>query len=231
MATQKILIIEDDIGAADAVFEKVKSAGFEAMIENTGAAGIATFQAETPDLIVLDLMLPDMDGIDICREIRRNSAVPIIMLTAKADEVDRIIGLEIGADDYVVKPFSPKELVSRIKAVLRRVGERPEQSGAAMHRAAGIELDERRHEVKLDGKTLQVTPIEYKILLLLMRHAGQVVPRKTLTESIWGYEGYSPNLLEIHIGNLRRKIEDHPRHPTRLITVRAFGYKIVDSID
>lgn len=231
MSVQKILIIEDDLGAAEAVFEKVTSAGFEAVVEHTGAKGIAAFKGEHPDLVVLDLMLPDIEGLDICRAIRQTSNVPIIMLTAKAEEVDRIIGLEIGADDYVVKPFSPKELVSRIRAVLRRIGEQPIEKEASVYKAAGLELDEIRHDVRLQGSPLKLTPTEYKILALLMRHAGQVVSRQTLTDAIWGYDGYSPNLLEIHVGNLRRKIEENPRHPKRLITVRSFGYKIAEGPD
>lgn len=230
MPENTILIIEDDPGTAEAIVEKITSAGFRAIIKYTGAEGIMAFRDQAPDLIVLDLMLPDVDGIDICRAIRQESATPIIMLTAKAEEVDRIVGLEIGADDYMTKPFSPKELVSRIKAVLRRTTVRPVVNDATLFRAAGIELDDARHEVTVDGKPVNLTPTQYKLLALLMRNAGQVVSRDTLTTELWGYEGFSTNLLEVHIGHLRRKIEDNPRKPRRLITVRSFGYKITDSV-
>lgn len=226
-----ILIIEDDPGTAEAVAEKVTSAGYEPVVAHTAADGLAAFEALKPTLIVLDLMLPDGDGLDICRAIRRSSTVPLIMLTAKTEEVDRIIGLEIGADDYVLKPFSPKELISRIRAVLRRLGNVALNDAGAVYEAAGIVLNELRHEVTLNGQPLQLTPIEYKLMVVLMKNAGQVVERQVLTEAVWGYEGYSPNLLEIHIGNLRRKIEEHPRHPRRLITVRAFGYKLTTNPD
>ena len=225
------LIIEDDLGAAEAVAEKVALAGFNSVVAHTAAEGLAAFRTEQPALIVLDLMLPDGDGLDVCREIRREAATPVIMLTAKTEEVDRIIGLEIGADDYVLKPFSPKELVSRIRAVLRRLGAADEEAEEAIYEASGILFDERRHEVSLNGEALELTPIEYKLLLILIKNAGQVVQRQQLTETVWGYEGYSPNLLEIHIGNLRRKIEDQPRHPRRLITVRSFGYKLMTNMD
>lgn len=232
MSDQRILIIEDDAGAADAVAEKVRLAGYQTHVENTGMGGLAAFEGLEPSLIVLDLTLPDMDGVEICRAIRTKSWVPIIMLTAKAEEVDRIIGLEMGADDYVTKPFSPKELISRIRAVLRRTEESAIPTpGETNHSAAGIELNERRHEVTVNGKQVQLTPIEFKLLLALMRHAGQVMSHEWLTERVWGYEGYSSNLLEIHIGNLRKKIEDDPRHPRRLITVRGYGYKIMREVN
>lgn len=222
-----ILIIEDDAGTAEAVMEKVTYAGFSGTVRHTGAEGLVAFREHTPDLVVLDLNLPDADGVDICRAIGHESQVPVIMLTARAEEVDRVIGLETGADDYVTKPFSPKELVSRIRAILRRTSVKSERSGQrTVHRAAGIELDEARHEVTVDGRPIKLTPTEYRILLLLLQNAGHVVSRETLTESVWSYDGFSPNLLEIHIGNIRRKLEDNPRRPQRLVTIRSFGYKI-----
>jgi DNA-binding response OmpR family regulator len=229
MAAETILIIEDDPAAADAVATKVSAAGFAVIVARTGAAGMAAYQRETPSLVVLDLMLPDADGGDLCRVIRQTSDVPIIMLTARAEEASRIVGLEIGADDYVTKPFSPKELLARIKAVLRRSGraEAIAVQDGRIHQAAGLVLDETRHEVFLHGNSLRLTPTEYKLLTLLMRNAGHVVLRTALVEHVWGYDGFSDNLVEIHIGNLRRKIEDDPRRPRRLVTVRAFGYKIV----
>lgn len=232
MSAKKILIIEDDPAAAEAVLEKVRSAGFSGIVTHTSAEGLRAFHEQQPDLIVLDLMLPDGDGIELCRTIRKQSQVPIIMLTARAEETDRIMGLEIGADDYVTKPFSPKELVSRIKAVLRRsdlphLPLPPSSTHQGLIYTAGdIRLDAARREVTINGKPVRLTPTEYAILHILIQNAGQVVSRDTLINTIWQYNGFSANLLEIHIGNLRRKIEENPRYPRRLITLRSFGYKI-----
>jgi two-component system response regulator RegX3 len=230
MTANQILIIEDDPAAAEAISLKVETAGFSPIVAPTGEAGLKEFERGEPTLIILDLMLPDADGVEICRTIRQKSNVPIIMLTAKAEEASRIVGLELGADDYVTKPFSPKELLSRIKAVLRRVSRAATSSDdePRVCQAAGIVVDEDRHEVYLEGENVRLTPTEYKILALLMRNAGRVVSRATLVEEVWGYDGFSDNLLEIHVGNLRRKIEDNPRQPQRLTTVRSFGYKIAD---
>ena len=195
--------------------------------------GLVALRQEQPDLVVLDLNLPDMDGLDICRQIRQETdGAPIIILTARVDEADRIVGLELGADDYVVKPFSPKEVISRMRAILRRLASRDttptaEEQEPVIFRAAGISLDEARHEVLLEGKLVRLSPTEYKLLCLLMHQAGNVVAREKIVDEIWGYDGFSANLLEIHIGKLRRKLEDNPRRPRRILTVRSFGYKIV----
>ena len=232
MPDQRILVIEDEPGTAKAVSEKARLAGYQVHVEHTGTGGLAAFERLEPDLVILDLTLPDMDGVDICRAIRSKSRAPVIMLTAKAEEIDRIVGLEMGADDYVTKPFSPKELIARIRAVMRRMG--PGETVASSEetlRVGGIVLDDRRHEVTVDGEQVQLTPIEFRLLQALMRHAGQVLSRERITERVWGYEGFSSNLLEIHIGNLRRKLGDDPRHPKRLITVRGYGYKIMQYSD
>jgi DNA-binding response OmpR family regulator len=242
MPANKILIIEDDTDVAEAVYEKLSTAGYRALVAHTGTAGLEVFAKEEPDLVVLDLRLPDMDGLDVCREIRSYNngsggaqfKTPVIMLTARAEENDRIIGLEIGADDYVPKPFSPKELECRIKAVLRRASPRPREPERSVWRAAGIELDEGRHRVTLrskrapEGEEVKLTAIEYQILTVLMQKAGQVVSKDDLLDMVWGYDGFSANLLQIHIGHIRAKIEENPRRPQRLLTVRSFGYKIVD---
>ena len=236
-----ILIIEDDPVVAEAVVEKLTSSNFHVITKTTGAEGLACFREDDPDLIVLDLMLPDMDGLDVFRRIREletnqwpwASRAGVIILTAKAEESDRIIGLEIGADDYVAKPFSPKELLARIKAVLRRIAvptvAAPEET---IIRAAGLELDTARHSIRLrtdpygEGELVDLTAIEYNILATLMHHAGTLVTKSRLLEAVWGYEGFSPNLLQIHISHIRVKIEDNPRQPKRLLTVHSFGYKI-----
>jgi two-component system, OmpR family, response regulator MtrA len=226
---KRILIIEDDTGTAEALGEKITAAGYQAIVRHTAQEGFAAFRHESPALVVLDIKLPDGDGIEICRQIRRESRTPILMLTAMAEETDRIVGLEQGADDYVVKPFSPKEVISRIKAILRRVDgptQLEPEPEPALYTAAGIELNVARCEVRVDGSPVRLSPTEFKILARLMQDAGRVVSRDDLVQTIWGYDGFSSNLLEIHVGKIRRKIETDPRRPLRLITVRAFGYKI-----
>jgi DNA-binding response OmpR family regulator len=235
-----ILIIEDDPAVAEALVEKLSAANFNVIAKATGAEGLASFRADDPDLIVLDLMLPDMDGLDVFRRIREletnqrpwASRTGVVILTAKAEESDRVVGLEIGADDYVAKPFSPKELLARVKAVLRRTAGRTAAPEEAVIRVAGLELDTARHRIVLrpdlegEGKLVDLTAIEYNILATLMRHAGTLVTKSRLLEAVWGYEGFSPNLLQIHISHIRAKIEDNPRQPRRLLTVRSFGYRI-----
>lgn len=223
--TATVLVIEDHVATAEAVQEKVASVGFHVVVAHTAAAGLAAFREQNPDVIVLDIMLPDGDGRDLCRTIRQSSRVPIIMLTAKVDEVDRIVGLEVGADDYVIKPFSAKELLARIRAVMRR-SRGVQKEVETTYRAAGIELNEARREVRVDGEPVHLTPIQYNLLWVLMRHAGELVSRRTLIETLWDKKTHSSNLLEVHIGKLRRKIEQDPRKPQRLVTVRTFGYKI-----
>jgi len=226
---KRILIIEDDTGTAEALQAKINAAGYQALVRHTAQEGWQAFCQENPTLVVLDIKLPDGDGLAICQQIRRESRTPIIMLTAMAKESDRIVGLEQGADDYVVKPFSPKEVISRIKAILRRV-EGPSHAvlepDAAQYSAGGIDLNVARCEVRVDGSPVRLSPTEFKILARLMQDAGRVVSRVDLVQTIWGYDGFSANLLEIHVGKIRRKIEVDPRRPRRLVTVRAFGYKI-----
>lgn len=240
MPNKKILVIEDDPTVAEAVVDKLRSSGFRTIEKHTGREGLTAFRDEEPDLVILDLMLPDIDGLEVCRRIREpvedpstwDHKTPIIMLTARTEESDRVIGLEIGADDYVSKPFSPKELVARTKAILRRTEDRPAQEQVTFFRAAGIELDTAAHEVCLrshpedEPRPIKLTAIEYSILATLMRHAGEVVSRDKLMDEVWGYDGFSPNLLQIHVGHIRVKLEDDPRRPRRLLTVRSFGYKI-----
>lgn len=218
--------------AAEALTEKINNSGFSALVKSTGMDGMVAFRQYQPALVVLDLQLPDMDGLDICRMIRQETMVtPIIILTARAEEADRIVGLELGADDYVSKPFSPKEVLSRIRSILRRVSAREItlpalQAEPLIYQASGITLDDARHEVLLEGRSVRLSPTEYKLLSMLMRQAGNVVSREKLVDELWGYDGFSANLLEIHVGKLRRKLEDNPRRPRRILTVRSFGYKV-----
>jgi DNA-binding response OmpR family regulator len=220
-----ILIIEDDPPTAEAIHEKLSASGYHPLVAHTGEDGLRSFYDHEPDLVILDLMLPDADGADICRAIRRTATTPIVMLTAKVEEVDRIVGLEIGADDYIPKPFSTKELVARVRAVLRR-SERSMSPPSVIRSAAGIVVDEGRREVSVEGDVVHLTPTQYNILSLLMKHAGEAVSRDVLVAALWGHDDLSANLLEIHIGHLRRKIELNHRRPQRLLTVRSFGYRI-----
>jgi two-component system response regulator RegX3 len=191
-----------------------------------GAVGLETFETAGADLIVLDLMLPTMSGEEVCRSIRKNSAVPIIMLTAKGDEVDRIVGLELGADDYVTKPFSTRELMARVKAVLRRG--RPAQEDSHVLEGGDIRLDSERYEATVRGAAVHLTRKEFDVLELLMRNAGRVLPRDTLMDNVWGSDYYGDTrTLDVHIKRLRAKCELDPHDPAHLITVRGIGYKFV----
>jgi DNA-binding response OmpR family regulator len=234
MIGRKILIIDDDVLLAQAVKRKFESNGFKVELAATGAEGFEAITQAAPDLVLLDLSLPDIDGTEICREVRRNSTLPVIMLTGRTEETDRVVGLELGADDYVTKPFSVSELLARAKAVLRRTTATPmlanaEAQGDNNHRlsASGIEVDTRAHEVTVDGNPAVLTPIEYKLLCVLMENKGRVMSPQELLKEAWDYDQYDAHLVEVHIGNLRQKIEDNPRRPQRIITVRSFGYKFV----
>jgi DNA-binding response OmpR family regulator len=221
-------VIDDDFSIADAVAAALTIAGFRPTVENSGLSGLRQFAAEKPDLVILDLTLPDIDGIEVCREIRKSGSVPVIMLTARADETDRVVGLELGADDYVTKPFSVKELVARVKAVLRRVAqESGSSSGQQVLKAGDIELDVAGFSVRKRGVPIELTKTELRILQMLMQNSGRVVTREKLSEAVWAEERPDEHLLEVHLSNLRRKLEDDPRQPKHLTTVRGIGYRMV----
>ena len=222
----KILIIDDDRTLSEAVARALENAGFSAAIAGTAGEGWRRIDTEKPDLVILDLNLPDIDGIELCRDLRRSTDIPIIMLTARADETDRVVGLEVGADDYVTKPFSLKELIARVRAVLRRVRDMPVQPREVL-RIGNIELDMAGHSVSVDGRPVDLTRTEFLILQTLMQNAGRVVSREELAHAVWGTNVPDQHLLEVHVSNLRRKIEKNPRRPKHLITVRGVGYKIV----
>ena len=222
----KILIIDDDRTLSEAVAHALENAGFHASIAGTAGEGWRRIETERPDLIILDLNLPDIDGIELCRDIRREADIPIIMLTARADETDRVVGLEIGADDYVTKPFSLKELIARVRAVLRRAHNQPVQPRKVL-RLGDIELDMAGHSVTVRGQPVELTRTEFLILQTLMQNAGRVVGREELANAVWGTDVPDPHLLEVHVSNLRKKIEKNPRRPEHLITVRGVGYKMV----
>jgi two-component system response regulator RegX3 len=220
-----ILLIEDEAGIAEPLVYQLEKAGYSVAWSIDGKEGLERFLADGADVVLLDLMLPGMSGEDVCRAIRRDSDVPVIMLTAKDDEIDKIVGLEIGADDYVTKPFSTRELVARIKAVLRR--QVPGPSGDALV-GGDIRLDPDRREVTLKGAPVHLPKKEFELLELLMENAGRVVTRETLIDRVWGSDYFGDmRTLDVHVKRLRAKTEDDPGDPKHLVTVRGVGYKFV----
>lgn len=227
---QKLLLVEDEAAIAEGLAVTLESEGFSVLWVNNGADALTTFTKHRPDLVLLDLMLPGMSGAEICREIRRVSDVPIIMVTARDAEIDRVVGLEIGADDYVTKPFSTRELVARIKTVLRRapVAIMNDADAAPAH-AAGVRVDRSRHEVHVDGKPVNLPPKEFELLAYLVEYAGRVLTRDQLISQVWGSDYYGDTkTLDVHVRRIRARIEDDPHDPKRLLTVRGVGYRFTD---
>lgn len=220
----KLLVVDDDPAISEMLTLVLQSEGFETVAITDGAEAVAAAEREQPDLILLDLMLPGMNGIDICREIRKTSFVPIVMLTAKTDTVDVVLGLESGADDYVNKPFKPKELIARIRARLRRIEETPSE----LIELGELTIDVPGHIVKRDGKEIPLTPLEFDLLLHLARKPNQVFSREELLEKVWGYRHASDTrLVNVHVQRLRAKLERDPENPQIVLTVRGLGYKTV----
>jgi two-component system response regulator RegX3 len=224
----RILIIEDEISFSEALSFLLEKEGFQTEVAETGKAGIAAFNKSTFDLVLLDLMIPEISGIDVCRTIRTTSQIPIIMLTAKDSEVDKVVGLELGADDYVTKPYSARELVARIKAVLRRGT--PEESSSSessgIHTAAGIRMDIERHQVTVNGNLIPLPLKEFELLEFLLRNEGRVLTRGQLIDRVWGGDYYGDTkTLDVHIKRLRSKIEVDPANPVLIQTIRGLGYK------
>ena len=224
----KILIIEDEISFSEALSFLLEKEGFETRVSETGKQGIAAFNEEQFDLVLLDLMIPEISGIDVCRTIRTSSNIPIIMLTAKDSEIDKVVGLELGADDYVTKPYSARELVARIKAVLRR-GVSDESGGSesiGIHSVGGIRMDIERHQVTVKGALILLPLKEFELLEFLMRNSGRVLTRGQLIDRVWGGDYYGDTkTLDVHIKRLRSKIEDDPANPVLIQTIRGLGYK------
>ena len=221
---KQILVVEDERRIAQIVRDYLERAGYRVTVASSGPEALAAARARLPDLIVLDLGLPQMDGLDVTRKVRRDSNVPIIMLTARVDESDKLIGLELGADDYVTKPFSPKELVARVRSVLRRTQLTPDPN--AVVRAGEVTLDRLRMQAKVEGRPLELTPTEFELLITLARQPGRVFTRGQLLDSIRGVVVESfDRAVDAHIKNLRRKIEPDPRNPKYVLTVHGMGYK------
>jgi len=221
----RVLVVEDEESFSDALSFMLRREGYEVGVAADGAAALDEFDRHGADLVLLDLMLPGISGTEVCRTLRQRSAVPIIMVTAKDGEVDKVVGLELGADDYVTKPFSSRELVARIRAVLRRRGE-PEEMLPSILEAGPVRIDVDRHVVAVRGETVAMPLKEFDLLELLVRNAGRVLTRGQIIDRVWGsdYVG-DTKTLDVHVKRLRAKIEEDPHHPALILTVRGLGYK------
>ena len=217
-----MLVVDDDPSLAEMLTIVLRNEGFDPVVCNTGDQAMAAFRQYRPDMVLLDLMLPGMDGIDVCKALRAESGVPIVMLTAKTDTVDIVVGLESGADDYVVKPFKPKELVARIRARLRRYDEPVPE----VITVRDLTIDVAGHSVKRGDTVLTLTPLEFDLLLCLARKPWQVFSREVLLEQVWGYRhAADTRLVNVHVQRLRSKVEHDPENPEIVVTVRGVGYK------
>ena len=223
----RILVVEDEQSFSDALSFMLRKEGFDVAVADDGQVAVETFERDGADLVLLDIMLPGMSGTEVCRRIRTTSQVPIIMVTAKDSEIDKVVGLELGADDYVTKPFSSRELVARIRAVMRRRTAEPGTKSDATLTAGNIEMDVERHVVTVDGETVKLPLKEFELLEVLMRNAGRVLTRGQLIDRVWGadYVG-DTKTLDVHVKRLRSKIEADPANPVHLVTVRGLGYKL-----
>ena len=224
-----ILVVEDEDSFVEALTVGLKREGFRVQVARDGAEALEIFDAVKPDLVLLDVMLPKVSGIDVCRELRRRSSVPIIMVTAKGGEIDTVVGLEVGADDYVTKPYRLRELVARMRAVLRRRASETISvatlSGEALS-VGDVALDPERHEVVIRGDGVQLPLKEFELLEILLANAGRVLTRETLIDRVWGtdYVG-DTKTLDVHVKRLRAKVEPDPSNPARIVTIRGLGYK------
>ncbi|MCK6212065.1 response regulator transcription factor [Georgenia sp. EYE_87] len=220
--TARLLVVDDDTALAEMIGIVLEAEGFDTVFCADGALAPEMFRAEQPDLVLLDLMLPGLDGIQICRMIRSESDVPIVMLTAKSDTIDVVAGLEAGADDYIAKPFKPKELVARVRARLRR----QEDTEPERLRIGDLEIDVAGHEVSRDGQVIALTPLEFDLIVALARKPWQVFTREVLLEQVWGYRhAADTRLVNVHVQRLRAKVERDPEHPEVVVTVRGVGYR------
>ena len=222
--SQPILVVDDEAKIARLVRDYLEQAGYPVTLAFDGREALAAFRHEKPRLVILDLMLPEVDGLDVARIIRKESDTPIIMLTARVEEADKLIGLELGADDYVTKPFSPRELVARVRAVLRRT--EGQERAAPLLSVGDLAIDPERRTVTVVGRAVELTPTEFDLLTVLARHPGRVFSRMELLERVQGYayEGYE-RTVDAHIKNIRQKIEEHPRKPRYILTIYGLGYK------
>lgn len=235
---EKIVVVDDELSLLETVAYNLRKQGYEVETAGDGLNALTLIRNTRPDLIVLDLMLPGMDGFEVCREIRKEMTTPVLMLTARDDEIDRVVGLEVGADDYLTKPFSMRELLARVKALLRRVRMIREEMTATAQTTAdtlapgnslvfgALIIDISRHEVRLDKQILALKPKEFELLLYLAQHQGVVLSRDNILENVWGWDFTGDSrTVDVHIRWLREKVEEDPSNPVRLITVRGAGYR------
>jgi two-component system response regulator RegX3 len=222
----RVLVVEDEESFSDALSYMLRKEGFEVSVAATGTSALTQFDRTGADIVLLDLMLPEMSGTEVCRQLRQRSAVPIIMVTARDSEIDKVVGLEIGADDYVTKPYSPRELVARIRAVLRRQSADAAEVTAPTLAAGPVRMDVERHVVTVQGSSVQLPLKEFELLELLLRNAGRVLTRGQLIDRVWGadYVG-DTKTLDVHVKRLRSKVEPEPSAPRHIVTVRGLGYK------
>jgi two-component system, OmpR family, response regulator RegX3 len=223
----RVLVVEDEESFSDALSYMLRREGFDAVVAASGPDALAEFDRGGADIVLLDLMLPGLPGTEVCRALRARSSVPIIMLTAKDAEIDKVVGLELGADDYVTKPYSARELVARIRAVLRRRGDAAEPQPEGVLEAGPVRMDVDRHVVEVDGELVAMPLKEFDLLEFLLRNAGRVLTRHQLIDRVWGadYVG-DTKTLDVHVKRLRAKIEPDPANPKYLLTVRGLGYKL-----
>lgn len=228
---EKILIVEDEVTLQETLAYNLKYQGYSVETADDGKSAIEKAKLTNPDLILLDIMLPGIDGFEVCRILRQEMNTPILMLTARDDEIDRVVGLEVGEDDYLIKPFSMRELIARVKALLRRVRIMKDfaVSDTTSHKNysfSELVIDETRREVTLDGQALNLKPKEYDLLLYLAQHNGQALSREVILEKVWGWEYFGDSrTVDVHVRWLREKIEKDPSHPKRIKTIRNVGYK------
>ena len=224
-----ILLVEDEEALADSIRYNLEREGFGVVVSGDGRGALERFRSDARSVLILDLMLPGLSGLDVCRMIRQGSDVPIIIVTAKDSEADKVTGLELGADDYVTKPFSVRELISRVRALLRR--SRMGAPAADLEVLAGgpVQMDVARHEVNVNGSVVDFTPKEFELLEVLLRRKGRLLTREHLIEEVWGHDYFGDTkTLDVHVKRIRRKIEPDPHEPRFLTTVRGLGYKLVD---
>lgn len=224
MASEKILVVEDEKDILKLLKYNLEKEGYHVAVANNGEAGLATFQREKPDLVILDIMLPKLDGFEFCRVVRKDSKTPIIMLTAKVDEVDRVLGLELGADDYVTKPFSVREILARVRAILRRTSSPPEAK--TVIRAGDLEIDLDRYTIQVKGKAVKLSSKEFEFVKCLIQSQGKVLTRDQLLERVWGYDSamnIDTRTVDQHIARLREKLGSEA---SRILTIKNVGYRI-----
>ncbi|MDI7247985.1 MAG: response regulator transcription factor [Bacillota bacterium] len=233
--TKKVLVVDDEAPILELVRFNLEKEGFSVLTATDGEEGLERARSESPDLVILDLMLPGIDGIEVCRQLRRETSVPVLMLTAKTEEFDRVLGLSVGADDYVTKPFSPRELVARVKALLRRremdLEETKARDASGRIHVGDLVIDTARFEVEVRGARTELTPKEFELLRVLVANRGKVLTRDFLLEKAWGYEyGGDTRTVDVHVRRLRQKIEEDDSRPTYIQTVHGVGYRFREDV-